>query len=237
MYQIFLPVIISIIQAVSVTTPDYTFRVVQQPAGELNWVSRDTDTLTQYQAAQRYGVMGIMAHSGTLPGLAIANLKPGDVVTVDIGGEKWQYVIEGLELYRVEGVQYWPIPMGDVMTSTQLFERMYVDPAPGYNRIVLQTCVEAGGFDTWGRLFVIGVKMNQIVITIEVPEQAEPEENSDLDAFAERYDRTLNELWQILYPGKENNWESPEQVVRAIKTRIASLEATNEILKKSWVIL
>jgi hypothetical protein len=40
---------------------------------------------------------------------------------------------------------------GDTLTATQLFQRVYT----GEPHLTLQTCIQVGSEDSWGRLFII----------------------------------------------------------------------------------
>ena len=47
--------------------------------------------------------------------------------------------------------QFVDILTGEKISATQLFKRVYM----GSHHLTLQTCIEQGSVDSWGRMFVI----------------------------------------------------------------------------------
>jgi hypothetical protein len=132
----------------------FALPVVQQPSGDVAFVSDQKDTLTQFSSAARAGVTGILAH----------NYLSGDLF-YDISIEDIVYVIYGdgsIRRYQVELIeQYQRLQRSDLrsnflglasektLTSDEVFDRYYRGP----DRLTFQTCLERFGTSNWGLTF------------------------------------------------------------------------------------
>lgn len=134
----------------------FAFPVVQQPAGDDQFVSTADKTVTQYSLPAQYGVVGLLAHN-TLSGLDFFGLKNGQEVVLVYGdGRQARYKITGSQRYQAlsptdNHSNFVDLngPGSQVMSYQQLFDRVYTKS----NQLVFQTCFEANGDLSWGRVF------------------------------------------------------------------------------------
>jgi len=133
--------------------------VVQQPAGQSGYVSERDEVLTQFAPASDYGVTGLLAHN-FLSGAQFFALAAGDPVALVYGDgsiRRFQ-IIHALRYQALQPTNTYSDfidladPDGRRISSTEVFRRVYMEAG----RIVFQTCIEANGNPSWGRLFVIG---------------------------------------------------------------------------------
>jgi len=138
-------------------TPFFAFPIVQQPDDNPGFVSSDPDIVTQFSMADKFGTTGILAHN-TLAGAKFQQLQVGQFLTLVYTDGRLEYY----EVTRIESYQaltpgsttsnFIDLQKPDLLlSSTQLFNHIYA----GGKSLVLQTCIAAGGIDSWGRLFVI----------------------------------------------------------------------------------
>jgi|GEM_PF-1340565 len=136
----------------------WAFPVSQQPSGNPGFVSSNSDVVTQFSLAAQYNTVGLLAHN-YLAGSSFFELRKFNQVVLIFGdGSIEYYRINEIHRYRAlspnspyssfEDLQ----TLGDVISVTELFNRIY---APG-DQLVLQTCIEAEGILSWGRLFITG---------------------------------------------------------------------------------
>jgi len=131
-------------------------RVVQQPDGDPGFVSPRQNVLTQFSRASQMGSTGLLAHN-TLAGSQFTLLHKGQVIFLVYGdGRKAAYVVT--QKLRYQALQpesaysdFANLQNGDRVRASELFSSIYGRSGG----IVLQTCIEADGLSTWGRLFVI----------------------------------------------------------------------------------
>jgi hypothetical protein len=139
--------------------------VVQQPENNPGFVSSNQGVLTQFRMAGDYGSTGILAHN-TLAGADFFNLNIGQEIVLIYGdGTYKNYTITYTDSYQALSPRS-PyssfIELGDSaiqLTAADLFRRIYAQE----DRLVFQTCIEAYGDTSWGRLFVIAEPVHQIV--------------------------------------------------------------------------
>ncbi len=138
------------------------FPVVQQPIGQPNYVAVKDGVVTQFSTPSPYGTIGLLAHN-FLSGRFFFNLQTGeDVVVVYGDGREETYRITDISRYQAldpENAYSQFVDLNDpahpVLTAGQLFSRIYTNPA----RVVLQTCIDANGNSSWGRIFITAEKM------------------------------------------------------------------------------
>lgn len=132
--------------------------VRQQPFGDGDYISDEYGTVTQYGKPAGYGVIGLLAHN-TLSGREFFYLGQNqDVFLVYGDGRTQRYRITRIHEYqalspydtRSDFVDL-SNPGGPLLTHSEVFQRVYTQNGT----LVLQTCIEANGEPTWGRLFVI----------------------------------------------------------------------------------
>jgi hypothetical protein len=137
----------------------FAMPVVQQPEGNVNYVSTDDQTVTEYSRSSLFGVIGLLAHNTLSSGQAFFNLKPGQEVILVYGdGKQAHYRIDRIENYQALGPTD-PFsdfvdlngPGGQVVRNEDLFQKIYEVSG----QLVFQTCFEANGDPSWGRMFVI----------------------------------------------------------------------------------
>jgi len=132
--------------------------VVQQPADRTYFVSSRNGEVTQFAMASRYGSIGLLAHN-TLSGRAFSNLEVGQEVQLVFGDGRVEH-FEVREILRFQALEpesvsssFRNLDRNETLSAAEMFNRAYV----GEGRLVFQTCIEADGNVSWGRLFVIAV--------------------------------------------------------------------------------
>lgn len=133
------------------------YAVTQQPEGYPAFVSTDAGVVTQFGMASQYGSTGILAHN-YLAGADFFNLSVDQIITLVYGSGR-------MVNYRITAVRHLQalsptspysrfadldIP-GQEYSVTEMFNQIYNQA----DRLVLQTCIQNGSIDSWGRLFII----------------------------------------------------------------------------------
>lgn len=132
--------------------------VVQQPANNPGYVSEQAGVLTQFGMTAQYGNIALLAHN-FLQGAALFDLNISSKVTVVYGdGSTQAYKVTEVLSYQALS----PLsPYSDFIDlNSGNNERLSVEALFSniYKRsdvLILQTCIEKEGNDSWGRLFVI----------------------------------------------------------------------------------
>jgi hypothetical protein len=130
--------------------------VVQQPAGDPGYVSSDQELLTQFEQASQLGSTGVLAHN-FLAGAQFAEMQPGQFIYLVYGdGRTSAFVVR--DALRYQALQpmsaysaFVDLADGRQLGVSDLFVSVYGRPGA----VILQTCIEAEGVSTWGRLFVV----------------------------------------------------------------------------------
>jgi hypothetical protein len=134
----------------------FAFPVVQQPSGNAGFVSTTEDVLTDFAMPRKYGVTGMLAHN-YLAGNEFFALEIGDLIQVVYGdGSIQMYQISDIQSYQAlspnsGNSNFIDLATSEKLTATQLFKRVYM----GEHHLTLQTCIQQGSEDSWGRLFII----------------------------------------------------------------------------------
>lgn len=132
------------------------FTVTQQPANAPGFVSLKNDQVTQFTMASQAGNVGLLAHN-YLAGNSFSKLKSGDVVILIYGdGHTESFSISNILRYQAIDPMNAKSDFRDLtsqatLTASQLFDKVY----RGGRHVTFQTCIEADGNVSWGRLFVI----------------------------------------------------------------------------------
>lgn len=132
--------------------------VVQQPADQPYYVSSHDEELTQFSVASRYGNIGLLAHN-TLAGRFFSELSVGQEVRLVYGDGKIELFVikETLEFQALQPdsvtSSFRNLDQDEVLTAGEMFNRAYT----GEHHLVFQTCIEANGNPSWGRLFVFAI--------------------------------------------------------------------------------
>lgn len=135
---------------------EFAFPVVQQPVGQYAFVASDDDVVTNFALPQRYGVTGLMAHN-YLAGRYFFFLSKGDLIQIIYGdGTILQYEVTDILEYQAlqpdsPNSQFVDIKTSQEFSSAELFKKVYM----GSHHLTLQTCIQIGTEDSWGRRFVI----------------------------------------------------------------------------------
>ncbi|MFZ5821758.1 MAG: hypothetical protein ACOYYJ_17825 [Chloroflexota bacterium] len=130
--------------------------VVQQPTGWPGYVAETAGVVTQFGMAAEVGNVGLLAHN-YLAGQAFTNLFPGQEVRLVYGDGSVEYFVV-TEVLQYQALQpYSPtsefrnLETSLTITVEELFRQVY----RGERHVTFQTCIEANGNGSWGRLFVI----------------------------------------------------------------------------------
>jgi len=147
----------------------FAFPIVQQPTGSPAFVSTNDGEVTQFGMPTQYGNIGLLAHNH-LSGKFFSNLAAGQQVRLVYGdGSIKTFVIT--EILRYQALQpnspyssFRNIDSTDeTISADQMFRRVYL----GDRHLTFQTCINAYGDSSWGRLFVLAVpKSESISITL-----------------------------------------------------------------------
>lgn len=132
------------------------FIIVDQPVGQPGFVSAINGTVTRFGMAADAGSHGFLAHSYA-GGKAFSLLALDDLIEyIPAVGRSVEYKV--VEIAKVQAVRpksqhsdFLDLADGRRFTSGQMFDRIYGGP----HKLVLQTCIEKGNIDSWGRLFII----------------------------------------------------------------------------------
>ncbi|NMB53256.1 MAG: hypothetical protein GYA15_01025 [Leptolinea sp.] len=134
----------------------FSLRVIQQPDDQPGFVSAAKGVATQFGMAASNNITGMLAHN-YLAGAAFFDLNKTDTVNVIYGnGSIRQYQVTEIKKYQAltpksTSSEFVDLDTGEKISALRLFTRMYT----GKHRLVLQTCIQVGDEDSWGRLFVI----------------------------------------------------------------------------------
>lgn len=141
----------------------FALPVLQQPLGDASFVSSQDNSVTQFRSASAYGTVGLLAHN-YLSGIKFFDLREGDTVTIVYGDSRQAtYQITSIERYQAlspTSVYSDFIDLSDptqeILSAGKVFNRVYT----GENQVVFQTCIEANGDPSWGRIFVIAERLS-----------------------------------------------------------------------------
>jgi hypothetical protein len=130
--------------------------ITPQPAGNAGYVSVKDGEVTQFGMASQFGNVGLLAHNH-LSGKSFSQLAIGQEVRLVYGNGKVEYFVI-TELLKYQALQptspyssFRNLNKDETLTAEQMFKRVYF----GERHVTFQTCIEANGNSSWGRLFVI----------------------------------------------------------------------------------
>jgi hypothetical protein len=130
--------------------------IVQQPAGNAGYVSLNEGEITQFGMAAQFGNVGLLAHNN-LSGRLFSKLAVGQEVRLVYGDGKVEYFVIK-QILKYQALQptnpyssFRDLTNDENLTAEQLFNKVY----RGDRHVTFQTCIEANGNLSWGRLFVI----------------------------------------------------------------------------------
>lgn len=148
------------------------FPVIQQPAGNAGYVSTTDGEITQFGMASQFGNVGLLAHNN-LSGSFFSQLTFGQEVRLIYGDGKIEYFVitQVLKFQALDPTNpystFRDLTSEERLTAEQLFKKVY----RGDRHVTFQTCMEANGDLSWGRLFVIAVPKPQPLQTGYLPWQ------------------------------------------------------------------
>jgi hypothetical protein len=132
--------------------------IIQQPTSNAGFVSRNDGEVTQFRMASKFGNVGLLAHNH-LAGKNFSNLAVGQEVIMIYGDGSVEHFIV-TEVLQYQAMQpYSPysefrdLSNDTKLTAEQMFKKVYF----GDRHVTFQTCIEAEGNLSWGRLFVIAI--------------------------------------------------------------------------------
>ena len=135
---------------------NFALQIVQQPSGQAGFISTVEGEVTQFSMPNQYGVTGLLAHN-YLSGKHFFELEMEDIVQLIYGnGDIKEYQIVDIQRYQAlqpdsQKSQFINLNTGEKLSATQLFKRVYM----GNHHLTIQTCIQEGSEDSWGRLFII----------------------------------------------------------------------------------
>jgi len=135
---------------------DRFLKVVNQPAGHPEYVSDISEAATNFQLAEKFGNIGLVAHN-YLGGRHFHDINVGDdIYVMDGHGNKRTYTVK--EMLQFQAVNprstrsnFIDIETNTVSTASDVFKRVY----KGNHHLVLQTCIKKGKNEEWGRKFIM----------------------------------------------------------------------------------
>jgi len=128
--------------------------VVQQPGDDPAFVSPEENTATQFQSAEPFGVLGLLAHN-YLAGRYFYSLNSGQEIFLVFGdGSTRRYQVTEISQYERLTLgdvhsDFLDLATGQTLDAAQLFARYYDGP----HHVTLQTCIEKDGVWNWGVQF------------------------------------------------------------------------------------
>jgi hypothetical protein len=132
------------------------YPIVQQPSGYAGYVSTDSKVITQFNMAAEVGNVGLLAHN-YLAGSVFPQLASGQEVKLIYGdGRVESFIItkilqyQALDPYSTKS-DFRNLDTGISISAEELFRQVY----RGDRHVTFQTCIDANGNSSWGRLFII----------------------------------------------------------------------------------
>jgi len=134
----------------------FAFPVIQQPEGQPAFVSSADEVVTEFAMPRTHGVVGLLAHN-YLAGKFFFEIQMNDIIQIIYGdGQVENYQVVAIQQYQAlqpnsPSSEFLDLETSQKLTASQLFNKVYT----GEHHITLQTCIQDGMVDTWGRLFII----------------------------------------------------------------------------------
>jgi hypothetical protein len=147
----------------------FALPIIQQPSGSPAFVSTNDGEVTQFSMPTQYGNIGLLAHNH-LSGKFFSDLAAGQQINLIYGDGR-------IETFLITDVLHYQALQptspyssfrnmdnaDETLSADQMFRRAYL----GDRHVTFQTCINAYGNSSWGRLFVIAVpKSASISITL-----------------------------------------------------------------------
>ena len=130
--------------------------IVQQPVDDPYYVSNKDGEVTEFSSASQYGNIGLLAHNN-LSGKFFSKLAVGQEVDLIYGdGQIEKFVVA--EVLHFQALQpgshlssFLNLDHSETLSANQMFNRVYT----GSHHLIFQTCIDAYGNASWGRLFIL----------------------------------------------------------------------------------
>lgn len=137
--------------------------IVQQPSGNAGYVSNHDGEATQFSMASQFGNIGLLAHNH-LSGKSFSELVAGQEIRLVYGDGHVEYFVVK-EVLQYQALQpnsayssFKNLNKDETLSAEQMFKRVYF----GDRHVTFQTCINAEGNQSWGRLFVIAVPKEEL---------------------------------------------------------------------------
>jgi hypothetical protein len=145
-------------EVVGVIAPGlFMLPVHQQPAGQPEYVDRENNVLTEFSLPKKYGSTGLLAHNYLSGNLFYSIRDKQDIYLVFGDGRMEHYRVNRIASFQAlkpnspfSDFVDLSNPDGGKMTSADLFNQVYTTQ----HQLVFQTCIDAYGEPSWGRLFI-----------------------------------------------------------------------------------
>ena len=137
-------------------------KVVQQPAGNIAYIDLNNNTATQFQSANAFGAVGLLAHN-FLAGQNFFHIVLGDdMILVNGDGSTHHYQVSNIADYQrlVPSdlrSNFLEVSSNQLLTADQLFGKFYQKA----HHLILQTCINHGGNPDWGVRLIDGNPVQQ----------------------------------------------------------------------------
>lgn len=138
--------------------------VVQQPTGNVGYVSPREGEVTQFGMASQMGNVGLLAHNN-LSGRLFSHLAIGQEVRLvyENGNVEYFVITQIMQFQAYEPTSLYStfrdLNTDEILSADQLFKKVY----GGDRHVTFQTCIAGPGSISWGRLFVIAIPKSQLV--------------------------------------------------------------------------
>ena len=132
--------------------------VVQQPQDHPYYVSNRDGEATQFSIASQYGNIGLLAHN-TLSGKFFSQFSAGQEVHLVYGDGKVEiFVVANILRFQASdpnsiSSSFHNLDRAETLSASDMFLRAYA----GERHLVFQTCIEANGNPSWGRIFIMAL--------------------------------------------------------------------------------
>jgi hypothetical protein len=134
----------------------FSLRVIQQPSGKPGFVSPVDGVATQFGMASNNNVTGMLAHNFA-SGRYFFDLAQGNLIDVVYGdGSIKEYKVETIKKFQAlspksASSDFVDLETNEKLSASGLYNKMYT----GNHHLTLQTCIQEGNEDSWGRLFIL----------------------------------------------------------------------------------
>jgi hypothetical protein len=138
----------------------FALRIVQQPAGDAGFVSSIQGVITQFAMAQKYNVIGLLAHNFSSGSQFFYLQLNGKINLIYGDGTTKEFTITDVDRYQAVSPtspysDFINLSTGEILTAEQMFIKYYT----GNPHVTFQTCIQQGDQSSWGRLFIVAQEL------------------------------------------------------------------------------